>query len=206
MKSSVPALRAIHQNLRSCRRCPNVCDKPVHGEAIDSRILLVGQAPGAFEGTFGKPFAHKAGKTLFKWLEAATGAEEEAMRQMIYFSAVARCFPGKAQSGAGDRVPSEEEIANCRPHLEAEIRALRPKFVLAVGRLAISEILGKDVGRLPLVETVGKSFSVKLAGENCTVIPLPHPSGVSRWPVTEPGKTKLAQALGLLRAEFRKLA
>jgi uracil-DNA glycosylase len=206
MTSSVPALRAIHGKLKSCRLCPNVCDRAVHGEAIDTRILLVGQAPGAFEGTFGKPFAHKAGKTLFKWLETATGADEETVREMIYFSAVARCFPGKAKSGAGDRVPSKEEIANCRPHLQAEIRALRPKLLLAVGRLAISEILGEKIGRAPLVDTVGKSFRVNFDGEECVVIPLPHPSGVSRWPVTEPGKTKLTQALKLLRTEFRKLA
>jgi uracil-DNA glycosylase len=205
MNSPVPALRAIHAKLCVCRLCPNVCDKAVHGEAIDTRILLVGQAPGAFEGTFGKPFAHKAGKTLFKWLEAATGAEEESIREMIYFSAVARCFPGKAKSGAGDRVPSKGELANCRPYLEAEIRALRPKLILAVGRLAIVEILGEKIGRAPLVDTVGKSFRVSFGGEECTVIPLPHPSGVSRWPVTEPGKTKLVQALKLLRAEIRKI-
>jgi uracil-DNA glycosylase len=178
----------------------------VHGAAIDTRILLVGQAPGAFEGTFGKPFAHKAGKTLFKWLESATGADEATIREMVYFSAVARCFPGKAKSGAGDRVPSKEELANCRPHLEAEIRALKPRLVLAVGRLAISEILGREMGAAPLVDTVGKSFKVNFGGEECTVIPLPHPSGVSRWPVTEPGKTKLAEALKLVRKEFRKQA
>lgn len=206
MPSPVSDLKAIHANLKACRLCPNVCDKPVHGNAIDTRILLVGQAPGAFEGTFGKPFAHKAGKTLFKWLETATGANEESMREMIYFSAVARCFPGKAKSGAGDRVPSREELDNCRPHLEAEIRALKPELILAVGRLAIGELLGEELGKAPLVETVGRKFRVKILGRECTVIPLPHPSGVSRWPVTEPGKTKLAQALKLVKAEFRKLA
>jgi len=182
-----------------------MCDKPVHGAAIDTRILLVGQAPGAHEGSLGKPFAHKAGKTLFRWLESATGADEEGIREMVYFSAIARCFPGKAK-GAGDRPPSRQEIENCRPHLQAEIKALEPKLILAVGRMAIAELLGEKQTKAPLTDLVGKKFRLQACEVDAVVIPLPHPSGVSRWPVTEPGKTKLAEALKLVREEFRKYA
>jgi len=170
--------------------------------------MLIGQAPGVHEGRLGRPFAYTAGKTLFKWLNEATGSDEENLREIVYFSAVTRCFPGKAKSGSGDRVPSADEIANCRVLLSAEIRALRPKLILAVGRLAIGEVLGeslfsKDVS---LTEVVGRKFKTEIYGIDVEVIPLPHSSGVSRWPKTEPGKTCLRKALKLVQREFLKLA
>ncbi len=168
--------------------------------------MIVGQAPGVHEGTLGRPFAYTAGKTLFKWLKSATGAEESDIRQMIYFSAVARCFPGKAKSGSGDRVPSPEEIENCRIHLKSEIEALRPSLILAVGRVAIVETLAalNLKKNTPLEDLVGKKWRVRFHGHELDVIPLPHPSGVSRWPQTEPGKSRLAKALKLVSAEFPK--
>jgi uracil-DNA glycosylase len=195
-------LAAIHERLRQCRRCPNVCGRAVHGPALDTRVMLVGQAPGVHEGRLGKPFAFTAGKTLFKWLYEATGAEEEDLRELIYFSAVARCFPGKHSTGKGDRPPSKQEMENCREHLRDEVRELKPQLILAVGKLAISEVLGQDG---PLEKFVGRKFSVEFHGQKTIVIPLPHPSGVSRWPHTEPGKSKLKSAIKLIGRELRKV-
>ena len=104
----------------------------VHGPALDTRVLLVGQAPGVHEGSRMKPFAWTAGKTLFRWLEQATGADEETIRRAVYFSAVARCFPGKAKGGGGDRVPSPLEIVRCRRFLEGEAKILKPELLLPV--------------------------------------------------------------------------
>lgn len=200
-------LQTIHARLRACRKCATVCDSPVHGPAIESRVMLIGQAPGVHEATLGRPFAHTAGKTLFKWFHQATGIREEVLRELVYFSAVARCFPGKAKSGSGDRAPSPLEIANCREHLAAEVATIKPDIVIAVGKSAITEILA-PVGILPktpLVEVVGKKWHVTFHGVPVVVIPLPHPSGVSRWPRAEPGKTKLAEALNLVAKEFSRL-
>lgn len=178
-----------------------MCGQAVHGPAVVSPILLIGQAPGVHEGPRGRPFAHTAGKTLFKWLESASGADEETVRGRVYFSAVARCFPGKAKGGNGDRVPDAIEIENCSRHLRDEIQALQPKFILAVGRLAITQILGEE--RFPksasLESVIGKKFRVQIHGVEADVIPLPHPSGASSWPHREPGKTLLRRALKLIR-------
>jgi uracil-DNA glycosylase len=200
-------LKFIHQRLKECRKCPNVCDQAVHGPAIATPIMIVGQAPGVHEGTLGRPFAYTAGKTLFKWLHQATGSGENEIREIIYFSAVARCFPGKSPSGSGDRPPSPQEIENCSEHLAAEVQALQPKLILAVGKSAIAEVL-KEQGfsmTSKLNDVVGKKYRTRFHGALVDVIPLPHPSGVSRWPQTEPGKTKLAEALKLLSAEFKKM-
>src|SRR5579859_2290458 len=116
----------------------------VHGPPVPSPVLLIGQAPGPREGAYGKPFAWTAGKTLFQWLHRATKADEETIRQSFYFAAVARCFPGKSKGG-GDRRPDAKEIVRCRTYLEREVTVLEPKLVLAVGSLAVEQVLGEKV-------------------------------------------------------------
>ncbi|WP_235969414.1 uracil-DNA glycosylase family protein [Anaeromyxobacter diazotrophicus] len=186
----VADLRRVHEDIRALR-LPGFCGPPVHGPAVASRIFLLGQAPGPHEARFGRPFAWTAGKTLFAWFERAFGATEEEARARIYIAAVVRCFPGKTRSG-GDRVPSPEEILASRPFIEREIAALRPGLVIAVGRLAIAEVLG-ETG--PLAEVVGRTIRAQFHGQELDVICLPHPSGASTWFKLEPGKTLLARAL-----------
>jgi uracil-DNA glycosylase len=182
--------------LRACRACPGVQPPPVLGAVRGARILLLGQAPGPRERESGRPFAWTAGTTLFRWL-ASIGAEEEAFRRAVYMGAVIRCFPGKNARGGGDRAPARAEIANCRRHYRAELRLLRPALLLPVGRLAIAEF----IPHRRLDEVVGRAFPVQAAGQACTAIPLPHPSGLSAWHKTEPGRSLLARALALLAAQ-----
>jgi uracil-DNA glycosylase len=189
------ALTVLHAELDACTRCPDMIGPVVHGPPVLSKVLLVGQAPGPHEGKFGRPFAWTAGKTLFRWLEEAVRVDEETARRAIYFAAVNRCFPGKAKGG-GDRRPNPEEIANCRPFLEGEVRALRPSLVIPVGTLAIAEVLGHNG---PLAEVVGQVRQTRYHGQAVDVIALPHPSGASTWHKMELGRTLLAQALGALR-------
>lgn len=164
------------------------------GGPLLSPVLLVGQAPGAKEPVLGRPFAWTAGKQLFKWF-LPLGLDETQFREHVYMAAVCRCFPGKAPGG-GDRVPSEREISNCRPWLERELDILRPELIVPVGRLAIEQFLPAR----PLVEQIGVVHSVTHGTRPIDVIPLPHPSGASTWPRTEPGKTLTARALALIGA------
>lgn len=166
----------------------------VYGPPVASPVLLIGQAPGPREGKLGRPFAWTAGKTLFQWLERATGSGEDDIRKSIYFAAVARCFPGKSKGG-GDRRPDAKEIARCRPYLEREVALLRPRLVLAVGSLAIEQVLGQKV---MLDDCVGHVLPARYHGHDVDVIALPHPSGLSPWHKIEPGKTLLGRALGKL--------
>jgi uracil-DNA glycosylase len=182
--------------LQGCRRCPGVQPPPVVGAVPDARILLIGQAPGPRERDEGRPFTWTAGTTLFRWL-ASIGAEEQAFRSSAYMGAVIRCFPGKNAKGPGDRAPSRSEIGNCRRHWQAEWLRLRPVLVLPVGRLAIAEF----VPHRKLDEVIGRGYAVEHGGHACTAIPLPHPSGLSAWHKTEPGKTLLTQALRLIAAQ-----
>ena len=185
------ALTVLHAELDACRACPKMIGPVVHGPPVASKILLVGQAPGPREGSFGRPFAWTAGKTLFRWFLEGTGIDEDAFRRTIYMAAVARCFPGKS-SGGGDRRPDAKEIEACKTFLAREVAILRPALVIPVGTLAIDEVLGK--GR-KLAELIGTTERVRYHGVDMDAICLPHPSGASPWHKMEPGKTLLVRAM-----------
>jgi len=191
---STAALRAHVEELRACRKCVRMESAPVSGGPVKSEVMLVGQAPGTHEPQLGRPFAWTAGKTLFRWFEQACGFGEDIFRANVYMAAVCRCFPGKHPKGSGDRVPDDEEIANCAPWMENEIRLLQPKLVIPVGKLAIAQFVTAE----KLSEVIGRRIPLERGGVKFDLVALPHPSGASTWHRTEPGKTLLNQALGLL--------
>src|SRR3954466_11406909 len=107
------ALDAHRDALLRCRRCvlgPHIT--PIASRALRPRAMLIGQAPGKVEAEGGVPFSGRAGRTLFRWLERA-GLEEATARELIYISAITRCFPGPHPSGRGDRVPTRDEQEHC---------------------------------------------------------------------------------------------
>jgi uracil-DNA glycosylase len=163
-------------------------------QASNPHVMLVGQAPGKVEAEGGVPFSGRAGQTLFRWL-ARAGLDEAAAREMIYISAVTRCYPGPHPSGRGDRVPNRVEQSSCADWLEAELEIVRPKVVIPVGRLAIERFLPN----IPLSELIGTQRIVRHAGGKSVVIPLPHPSGASSWVYQSENKILLDRAIGLIR-------
>lgn len=176
--------------LLKCRRCPRMKSTPVSGGAIVSDVMLIGQAPGPREPVLQRPFAHTAGKTLFRWFEQFCGMNEAFVRSTIYFAAVCRCFPGKSAGGT-DRVPAPDEIRNCSSWMDDEIQILRPKLVIPVGRLAVAQFIECTA----LEQVIGRNFRVRRAGHSFDLIPLPHPSGASPWHKIAPGKQLLEKAM-----------
>ena len=155
--------------------------------------MIIGQAPGAVELTTGLPFSGRAGAELRRWL-AQAGIDAE---HLPYRTSITKCFPGKAPTGAGDRRPSPPEVALCAPWLDAEIALVRPRVILLVGTLAIERFWG----RAPLSEVVGKK---RIDGER-VLIPLPHPSGASRWLNEPENRLRLRRALSLVSRTVRGL-
>jgi uracil-DNA glycosylase len=184
--------RHVAELLR-CRRCPRMQSTPVSGGALLSDVMLIGQAPGPREPVLQRPFAHTAGKTIFRWFEQFCGLNEATVRSKIYFAAVCRCFPGK-NSGGGDRVPAPDEIRNCSPWMDDEIQILKPRLIIPVGRLAIAQFIDCE----KLEKVVGRKFRVERQDHRFDLIPLPHPSGASPWHKIPPGKDLLKRALRLI--------
>ena len=136
------------------------------------RTMIVGQAPGLQTQIRKYHFAGPGGKLLGQWL-AAAGYDPEQWREACYITSMTRCFPGKNPRGNGDRKPGPRELALCRPYLDEELRLIQPRMILAVGGMAIDHFLGRS----SLEAVVGTLATV----DGRAVLPLPHPSPVSRW-------------------------
>ncbi len=158
-------------------------------------LMLIGQAPGVVELGPRKPFAGRAGRELERWCRRAGFADDDHFRSLTYVTSVTKCFPGKSLSGGGDRRPGRVEVAQCRPWLEAQLSLQRPRLIILVGTLAIEQFSTHlPAGSLDLL--VGELF--KSGGGNPLLLPLPHPSGASRWLNQPDRRARLNDALDLL--------
>jgi uracil-DNA glycosylase len=198
-------LRELHRELATCRRCVDAGilagAAPVLPAPIPSQIVLVGQAPGRLEEETRRPFSGRAGRQLFSWLARAGIPSEEEARRRVYLTSITKCFPGRSPGGAGDRRPGAREVEMCRPHLDRQLALLAPWLILPVGQLAIDRFLP---GR-PLSLVVGRLFdgarrelparSPVSPGLLPLLLPLPHPSGASRWLNRPEHQDLLEQAL-----------
>jgi uracil-DNA glycosylase len=157
------------------------------------RAYMFGQAPGVVEGEEGRPWRGRAGRTLRRWLDV----DEDEFYGTFYCASVTRCYPGKAQSGRGDRTPTTREQELCSFWWEWELRLMRPRLIVPVGGLAARRMLGLK----SVTECVGRRYD--RAGT--VAIPLPHPSGASGWLNSPANRRRVAAAATLIREELAEL-
>jgi uracil-DNA glycosylase family 4 len=197
MMSHKQALLALQEQIRACRKCLDqgywIAPGPVAHGRHTSKIMTVGQAPGPTEAVVKRPFNAGSGKRLFQWL-AEAGFDETKFRATQYMSAVTKCYPGPSRSGRGDRVPSKEEQALCRPWLEQEIKIVNPKLIIPIGRLAIGLFFETA---LPLEKVIGRKFE----RDGRVIIPLPHPSGASTWYNKPENRARVKKAIRLIQKQ-----
>ena len=186
-------LLALQAECRACHVCVDQGIIPEANPTFEGRwgapFFLVGQAPGPVERESRRPFSGRAGQELDRWMLRAGFASPEEFRQLTYIAALMRCFPGRNRTGNGDLKPPPAAVANCAHWLDAELRLLKPQVLILVGQLAIARFLGP--GRLE--DRIGHRF-----GERPVMIPLPHPSGQSRWLNDPANRERLAVALELV--------
>src|SRR6478672_5532390 len=200
------SLLALNAQIRACRRChiagyldervsmPLARD-PEPGAPLP-RILLVGQSPGLRATNENRPFAGIAGNKLRTWFELG-GIPREDFWRKIHFSAITKCYPGRLPGARGDRVPTPREQQLCRPWLDGQLALIQPQIILLVGLLSIQTFLGR-VSSLRAVVGTG------VVKDNVRYLPLPHPSGVSRW-LNEPENVQAVErSMALLREWVRE--
>jgi uracil-DNA glycosylase family 4 len=191
------ALASLQQRIRACRLCQEAgyipLARPLTSGRVSDRIMVIGQAPGHRSVAKGRSFSGPGGSILQKWLEQA-GFPPGYLHEHSYLTSLTRCDPGPNPRGDGDRRPSPEELALCRPFLDAELRLVRPKVILLVGTMAIEAFLGK----VRLEDVIG-TFQER---DGMLLLPLPHPSGVSRW-LNHPGHQKLHHRALEILSEWR---
>ena len=200
-------LMELNKDIRACRRCHAVgylderesvpIARDPEPDAPLPRILLVGQAPGLRATNENRPFAGIAGDKLRAWFEMG-GIPRDDFWRKIHFSAVTKCYPGRLPGARGDRVPTPHEQTLCRPWLDAQLELLKPGIVLLVGLLAIQTCLGRVSSLSDVVGTAVERDGVRY-------LPLPHPSGVSRWLNEPENVAKVERAMGILRGWVEEL-
>ncbi|MBN2380892.1 epoxyqueuosine reductase QueH [candidate division WOR-3 bacterium] len=185
--------------IRSCRHCADFLEPGVVFQGGANRpLMIIGQAPGRHELKNLMPFSGPAGKRLWQWF-GDLGYTEDYLRSNAHITAVAKCYPGLAPGGKNDAPPSTQQLRNCIPWLEQEFSHARPKLLILVGSLAAKTLLGKDAG----MKLVGQRIERRIRERKVTVLVLPHPSGLNRWPNMPANKPKFENALALLGEELR---
>jgi uracil-DNA glycosylase len=134
----------LRKAVAACRRCALAATRTqtVFGVGNShAEWLIVGEAPGAEEDRQGEPFVGRAGQMLDAMLRAIG-----LKRQDVYIANVMKCRP------PGNRDPKPDEADCCLPYLERQIDLIKPKLMLAVGRIAAQNLLKTDasVARLRL--------------------------------------------------------
>src|SRR5579864_2228131 len=185
--AGVRSLRSLQLAQRACTRCADAGfiarAHPVFSGRAGQRILLIGQAPGPVEHDQTRPFAGRAGRQLMRWFVRAGFRDEDDVRDRIYMTAMTTCFPGRRPDGAGDRRPSAAEVALCAPWLDRVLDLVAPRLIIPIGSLALERFLP---GRR-LDDVIGTAYAAggaPIIGTPAGVpvlLPLPHPSGQSRW-------------------------
>ena len=201
MSDGLAELQTQHRHCTACVDAGFIAAAhPVFSGNAKQKVLVVGQAPGPVEIDQTRPFAGRAGMQLMRWFAKAGFGDEVTVRERVYFTSMTTCFPGRNRSGDGDRRPSAREVKLCSHWLDGVLELLSPGLIISVGTLSLSRFMPGS----KLDDVVGNAFDTaglkvspgRLATP--TLLPLPHPSGQSRW-LNDPKRVaKLDQALEAL--------
>ena len=169
--SSILSLVELETQNGNCMQC-GLCESRknmVWGEgSLQSKIVFVGEAPGNNEDELGRPFVGNGGKLLDKMIEAM-----KLKRDQLYLLNVVKCRP------VNNRSPQQEEIESCRPYLEAQLKILKPKVVVALGSVATKVLISSDSD---LSALRGKVHDFKVGESEMKVIATYHPSFLLKQP------------------------
>lgn len=165
---SKAGLAALREEVITCIKCDALAKSRksvVFGSGNPkAQLVFVGEAPGFDEDEQGLPFVGKAGQLLTKIIEAMG-----FKRSDIFICNVLKCRP------PGNRNPLPDEILNCKPYLTAQLQAIRPKVICALGNFAAQVLLKSE---LSISELRGKFYEV----EGMKIMPTFHPAYLLRNP------------------------
>ena len=132
------ALEAVRRELGECTRCPlsEGRNRIVFGDGNpNAALMFIGEGPGREEDQRGLPFVGRAGELLTQMIERGL----EIPRSEVYICNIVKCRP------PNNRDPQPNEVASCKPFLDGQIDAVKPRTIVALGRPATSLLLGRDV-------------------------------------------------------------
>jgi len=169
--SDAPTLASVRAELGECTRCRLSEGRRsiVFGDGNpDADILFVGEGPGQSEDEQGLPFVGRAGELLTQMIEKGMGLA----RGDVYICNIVKCRPPE------NRTPLADEVAACRPFLDGQIAAVKPRVIVALGKPAAGLLLGRDVAITRIRGTWHDYRGIPL-------MPTLHPAYVLRQYTTE---------------------
>ncbi len=177
--NKIEVLHQIEKAVSTCKKC-RLCKgatHPVPGEgSSNAQIVFIGEAPGFNEDKQGRPFVGRAGQLLEEMLKSIGLKRED-----VWIGNIIKHRP------PDNRAPMADEVRACSPYLDAQLKALNPKLIVALGKFAL-EFFDKD-GKISRDHGVPKKIG------NRVVFPLYHPAAALRNPAVAK----------ILRTEFKKI-
>jgi uracil-DNA glycosylase len=217
MRETMDQYALFDKELKACHKCevilasspvdPCVSEtcvepRPIVSGIRSKPILLIGQAPGITEYNTVKPFQGKAGQKIREIFREVGVADFD---ELVYSSAVVKCYPGrkfrklgKPDSCSEDRMPSTQMVKNCRPFLERQLALVNPQVIVILGSFPLKaylQIANQKISRPTLGNFVGKSE----LWNNRLVVFFPHTSGGAYWLNSLENKKLFNTAKQLLR-------
>jgi len=156
------------QLIKNCDLKKNATNLVFSDGNINSKIMIIGEGPGANEDAEGKPFVGRAGKLLDKMLAAI-----QLNRTKVYISNVVNYRPPE------NRKPSEIEIERYLPYLRSHIEIISPKILLLLGSTALNALIGNDV---VISKARGKWIQKEIGTAKLWIIASFHPAFLMRQP------------------------
>jgi uracil-DNA glycosylase len=167
LAESNETIEQIRGDIGNCTRCPLHAERTniAHSTgSFQADLMFVGEAPGAEEDAQGAPFVGRAGKLLTKIIEGI-----QLKREDVFIGNINRCRP------PGNRQPTADESAVCKPFLLREIAVVKPKVIVVLGNTATQNLLETKVGITKLRGNFQDYYGVK-------VMPTFHPAYLLRDP------------------------
>lgn len=161
-------LRAAVAECRLCRLCETRTRTVFGVGPLQAPLMVVGEGPGADEDASGEPFVGRAGKLLDEMLRAIGRSRQSD----TFIANVVKCRP------PGNREPAEDEAEACRGYLEQQLRLVRPRLIVALGRVAAQRLLVTDT---PIGKMRGQTYT--WGPEGTPLMVTYHPAYLLRNPV-----------------------
>ena len=176
------------QSIKNCELKKNATNLVFADGNINSKIMIIGEGPGANEDAEGKPFVGRAGKLLDKMLAAI-----QLNRTKVYISNVVNYRP------PNNRKPTDDEIARYLPFLVSHIEIINPKIILLLGSTALNALIGNEI---VISKARGKWIQKRIASNKSWIIASFHPAFLMR----QPEQKKLAWIdLKMIRDKLKNL-
>lgn len=159
-------LEGLHDVIRKCTLCSlhESRTNAVPGEGpVTSRVMFVGEAPGAKEDESGRPFAGRSGELLTSMIQ-----EIGLSRNTVFITSILKSRPPK------NRTPTQAEVNACRPYLNQQIEIINPQIIVLLGGVAISSLIGPW--------KVSEAHGQFLESDDRTFFMTYHPAAALRFP------------------------